>query len=370
MTGPTEKSLVKVASIPAEMLAAVWRGGSEVEVETVSVPQIGPGELLVRVEACGLCPTDIKKIDLGLVEPPVILGHEMAGRVVGVGRGAESFLDKRVALYHHVPCRKCRLCELELYSQCSGYKQTGTTAGFSPAGGGWAEYVKVSPWVVNGGGVVEIPKGLPVEIAILMEPLNTCLKCIDSLPDSKGTLVILGQGPVGLMLTALINRDSWQVYAVEPLPDRQERSIRYGARDVFGPGEKWVSKLQEVATPLGPDAVIAATDSEGVINDSLLALRPGGTLVLFAHTRMGQTLEVDGGQIGMAEKQIIGSYSASIELNSLTREILLNDSYPWREFVTHIFPFDEISSALNLARSPEGGSLKIAVTPNPKAVRV
>ena len=69
-------------SVPAEMHAAIWRGGPEVAVETVPVPEVGEGEVLVRVEACGLCPTDIKKIELGLVEPPVILGHEMAGVVV------------------------------------------------------------------------------------------------------------------------------------------------------------------------------------------------------------------------------------------------------------------------------------------------
>ena len=138
--------------VPADMLAAIWRGGPEVAVETVPVPEIGEGEVLVRVEACGLCPTDIKKIELGLVEPPVILGHEMAGVVVAAGQNADEFLGKRVAVYHHIPCLKCRLCELGRYSQCAGYKKTGTTAGFAPAGGGWAEYVKVSAWIVSGGG--------------------------------------------------------------------------------------------------------------------------------------------------------------------------------------------------------------------------
>ncbi|MGD8369972.1 MAG: alcohol dehydrogenase catalytic domain-containing protein [Syntrophobacterales bacterium] len=359
---------MKEEAIPAEMKAAVWRGGSRVEVETVPVPEVGPGELLLRVEACGLCPTDIKKIDLGLAEPPVILGHEMAGVVVAAGQGADKFSGKRVAVYHHVPCCNCRLCELGRYSQCAGYKKTGTTAGFSPAGGGWAEYVKVLPWIVKGGGVIEVPEWLPVKIAILMEPLNTCLKCASALPDSKGILVILGQGPVGLMLTAITQRNGWEVVTVEPLPERQEKSIKLGAKEVFHPGEDLTLKLREVAGPLGPDAVIAATESEEAINGSLGALRPGGTLILFAHTRKGQELKIDAGQIGVAEKQIIGSYSSSIDLNLLTRETLLDDRFPWGEFVTHVFSLGEINRALALAKHPEGGSLKVAVSPDPGVV--
>ncbi len=302
------------------------------------------------------------------MEPPVILGHEMAGVVVATGQHAEEFVGKRVAVYHHIPCLKCRLCELGRYSQCAGYKKTGTTAGFAPAGGGWAEYVKVSPWIVSGGGVVEIPESLPVKVAILMEPLNTCLKCTDALPDSKGTALILGQGPVGLMLTALMYRDGWEVFAVEPLPERQERSLQYGAKAVFHPGNDLDENLKEIAQPLGPDAVIAATESEEAINGSLRALRPGGTLILFAHTRMGQELKIDAGQVGMAEKQVIGSYSSSIELNSLTTETLVDQQYPWEELVTHVFPLNEINQALALARQPKGDSLKVAVTPDPAAV--
>ena len=356
---------MKGKPIPTEMTACVWRGGSRVKVETIPVPEICRGELLVQIEACGLCPTDIKKIDMALIKPPVILGHEMAGKVVAAGGGAEEFLGKRVAVYHHVPCRNCRLCELGRYSQCAGYKKTGTSAGFSPAGGGWAEYVTVAPWIVKGGGVVEIPQGLPVKIAILMEPLNTCLKCVSALPEGKGTLVVLGQGPVGLMLTALTSSNGWEVFAVEPLPERQEKSLAFGAKAVFHPEKDLVKRLQEVAAPLGHDAVIAATESEAAINGSLLALRPGGTMILFAHTRMGQELKIDAGQIGMAEKQIVGSYSSSIELNSLTKEILLDNRFPWGEFVTHLFPLEEINNALALARRPEGDSLKVAVASDP-----
>ncbi len=349
-------------TIPSDMRAAVWRGGADVAVERVAVPAIGAGELLVRVEACGLCPTDIKKIDCALVAPPVILGHEMAGTVVGAGEGRGRWLGQRVVVYHHVPCRACRFCELGLYSQCAGYKRTGTTAGFTPAGGGWAEYFKVSPWIVDGGGVVPVPAAMGLTTAILMEPINTCLKCVRCLPPPRGSLVVLGLGPIGLMLAALAAREGWRVLAVEPVPERQAVGREFGVAEVFVPGEGLVDALRERCAPLGPDGVIAATESEAAIDAGLKALRPGGTLVLFAHTRRGQRLTVDGGEIGMIEKRLVGSYSSSIELNGAVLEALGDARMPWGRLVTHVLPLAEINTALAYARRPRDGSLKIAVT--------
>jgi L-iditol 2-dehydrogenase len=167
------------------------------------------------------------------------------------------------------------------------------------------------------------------------------------------------------MLTALMRRDGWEIIGVEPLPERQKRSLRYGAKAVFYPGKDLNANLKEIAPPLGPDAVIAATESEEAINHALRALRPGGTLILFAHTRMGQELKIDAGQIGMAEKQVVGSYSSSVELNGLTQETLVDQQFPWEEFVTHVFPLNEINQALALARQPKRDSLKVAVVPDP-----
>ncbi len=349
-------------AVPSDMRAAVWRGGGDIAVERVPVPAVGAGELLVRVEACGLCPTDIKKIDCALCAPPVILGHEMAGTVVVAGEGRAEWLGRRVAVYHHVPCRACRLCELRLYSQCAGYKRTGTTAGFAPAGGGWAEYVRVLPWIVDGGGIVPVPPAMPGRTAILMEPVNTCLKCVRCLPPPPGTVVILGLGPIGLMLAALAARDGWNVLAVEPVPERREIGGRFGVAEALAPADDLAGRLKARCAPHGPDGVIAATDAEAAINAGLAALRPGGTLVLFAHTRRGQPLSVDGGEIGMIEKRVAGSYSSSIELNGAVVDALCDARVPWERLVTHVFPLAEIDAALALARHPREGSLKVAVT--------
>ena len=160
------------------MRAGVYRGKGQVVVESVPIPEIGEGELLFRVAACGICGTDIKKIHHGFVAPPQILGHELAGTVVAVGRGVTKFKPgDRVVSFHHIPCGNCFYCAEKLFSQCAGYKKTGLTAGFDPNGGGFAEYVRAMPWIVERG-MIALPEDVSFEEATFVEPVNTCLKAV------------------------------------------------------------------------------------------------------------------------------------------------------------------------------------------------
>src|SRR5215471_10413400 len=188
------------------MRAAVYRGPNNLQTETVPVPAIGRNELLVKVAACGVCPTDIKKIHYGTVPPPRIFGHETAGTVVKIGGGTSVSRFKigdRVALHHHVPCRECHDCRHHAFAQCAQYKRTGITAGFEPAGGGYAEYVRVMPFVLPG--VVRIPDRNSFLEGAMLEPVNTVLKAVNRLSLLRGdTVLVAGQGPIGLMFTRLL----------------------------------------------------------------------------------------------------------------------------------------------------------------------
>jgi L-iditol 2-dehydrogenase len=165
-------------SIPPTMHAAVYKGQSVVSVEQVPIPEIGPGEMLVRVEACGICHTDLKKIEYNLLAPPRIYGHETAGVVVRTGRDVCRFAPgDRVVVFHHIPCKNCFYCRRKLYAQCPVYKKVGVTAGFEPAGGGFSQYVRVMDWIVERG-VERIPDGVSFERASFVEPVNTCLKAV------------------------------------------------------------------------------------------------------------------------------------------------------------------------------------------------
>ncbi len=156
--------------IPRQMRAAVYRGQQDVRLETVPVPQIGAGEILVRVHTCGICGTDLKKIATGSHSAPRIFGHETAGQIVATGEGVRNFsVGDRVMVFHHIPCGECYYCRHKVFAQCPVYKKVGATAGFEASGGGFAEYVRVMDWIVRKG-VVRIPDKVSYEQASFIEP--------------------------------------------------------------------------------------------------------------------------------------------------------------------------------------------------------
>ena len=164
--------------VPKTMHAGVYREKGIVRVEEVPVPDVGDGEVLIKVAACGICGTDIKKIFQAYVNPPQILGHELAGTIVAVGPGVTKWkLGDRVMSFHHVPCGNCFYCQRRLFSQCKQYKSTGLTGGFTPNGGGFGEYVKAMPWVAERG-IVALPDDVTFEEATFIEPINTIFKAV------------------------------------------------------------------------------------------------------------------------------------------------------------------------------------------------
>src|SRR4051794_24663588 len=151
--------------MPSLMHAAVYRGEGKISVDEIEIPTIGPGEILIRVEAYGICPTDLKKIEYNLLPPPRVYGHETAGVVSAVGDNVTKFaVGDRVIVFHHIPCGECFYCARKLFAQCAVYKKVGVTAGFEPAGGGFSQYVRVMDWIVEGG-VEKIPEGVSFDRA-------------------------------------------------------------------------------------------------------------------------------------------------------------------------------------------------------------
>ena len=216
--------------VPASMQAAVYLGEGKVSAEVVPTPAIGAGELLIRVESCGICHTDLKKIEYNLLPPPRMYGHETAGVVAAVGADVTKYaVGDRVIVFHHIPCGNCFYCQRDLYAQCPIYKKVGVTAGFEPAGGGFAQYVRVMDWIVERG-IEKIPDGVSFDQACWVEPVNTCLKGVEMLGLLRGRHVaILGQGPIGLIFTMLVKRKGAKVLASDTIPFRRELSERFGA---------------------------------------------------------------------------------------------------------------------------------------------
>src|SRR5258708_25263465 len=168
-------------AVPKSMTAAVYYGREDVRLETVPVPKIGHGDLLVKVHTCGICGTDLKKIATGSHSAPRIFGHETSGIVAAVGAKVNQFSPgNRVMVFHHIPCGDCFYCLHKTFAQCETYKKVGCTAGFEPSGGGFAEYVRVMDWIVEQG-TERIPERISYEQACFLEPVNTCIKGIQRL---------------------------------------------------------------------------------------------------------------------------------------------------------------------------------------------
>lgn len=376
--------------IPKTMRAVVYRSPGVLQVETVPVPALGPHELLVKVAVCGVCPTDVKKIQFGTVAPPRIFGHETSGTIVRLGVRVRDFkLGERVALHHHVPCLKCHACRHHAYAQCPQYKVTGITAGFEPAGGGYAEYVRVMPFVLPG--VVRIPARNSFIEGAMLEPVNTVLKAVQRLNVLPGDAVlVVGQGPIGLMFTKLLALRGIKVLATDLRLVRLRFARKWGAQSTVrawrgssqpGPDVSRKSKLkgnlpampttpllraaQHLTSGRGLDAAILAVSSDAALREAQFCVRGAGQVLLFSHTRRGDESSLDLATICMDEKDLLGSYSADVHLQNEVSRLVFGRKLDVRQLVTHQFPLEKTADAVDLAANPTPESLKIVVNQEP-----
>jgi L-iditol 2-dehydrogenase len=345
------------------MRAGVYRGQGRVVVEEVSIPEIGPGEVLFRVAACGICGTDIKKIHHGFIKPPQILGHELAGTVVAVGAGVKKFkIGDRVVSFHHIPCGDCFYCRRQLFSQCSGYKKVGLTAGFDPSGGGFAQFVRAMPWIVERG-MIALPAGVSFEEATFVEPVNTALKAVRKARVGAGEdVLVIGQGPIGMLLTVLAKREGANVFTSDPMAVRREASLRFGATEAFAPARtNLIDELRSRTGGRGADAVLLAVPNAALVPEALAIARPGGRVLLFAHNDPVLKLEFPAAAVGIEEKEILGSYSASVSEQEETARLVFGGEMRLREMISHRFPLERIADALELAAHPKHDTLKVMI---------
>lgn len=346
------------------MRAGVYRGKGRVVVESVPIPEIGEGEVLFRVAACGICGTDIKKIHHGFIAPPQILGHELAGTVVKVGRGVKKFKPgDRVVSFHHIPCGACFYCDRKLFSQCAGYKKVGLTAGFDPNGGGFAQYVRAMPWIVERG-MIELPPDVSFEEATFVEPVNTCLKAVrKARVDSGETVLVIGQGPIGMLLMLLAKYEGGDVFTSDPMAGRRAASVRFGAMESFDPMKcDLLAEMRKRTGGRGADAVLVAVPNPALVSEALALARPGGRVLLFAHNDPVLKLEFPAAVVGVEEKEILGSYSASVDEQEESAALVFERRLPVRELVSDRFPLERIADGLELAARPADNTLKVVIT--------
>jgi L-iditol 2-dehydrogenase len=350
--------------IPSVMRAAVYRGVNDVRLEEVAVPEIGAGEILVRVHSCGICGTDLKKIATGSHSAPRIFGHETSGIVAKAGEGVRKFdVGDRVVVFHHIPCGECYYCRHKTFAQCPTYKRVGCTAGFEASGGGFAEYVRVMDWIVEKG-TVRIPDGISFEQACFVEPVNTCIKGIERLGLQPGeTVLVMGQGPIGLILATLARRAGAQVITSDLYPARLTMANSFGLNlTIDASRADAVQVVRGMTEGRGADAVILAVGGNSLIRPAMDAARPGGRVLLFAQTARGEVV-IDPAAVCVDEKTLVGSYSASVELQEESVRFVMNREMDLERLISHRFPLERGIEALNLAAHPQPDSMKIVIQP-------
>ena len=347
--------------IPKEMKAVVYRGVNDLRVETVPVPDIQKDEILVKVAVCGVCPTDIKKIQYGTVPAPRIFGHETSGVISRVGSRVRKWrVGDRVALHHHVPCMDCHFCRHKAFAQCETYKKTGITAGFEPAGGGYAEYVRVMNFCLPG--VVVIPSRNTFEEGAMLEPVNTVLKGINKLNLLPGDeVLVIGQGPIGLMFTRLLALRGIKVVATDLLKPRLKLARSFGAVQAFEPESVAFRKHVKQTGFRGFDAAVVAVPVDAAVFQAQQYLRGAGQILLFAHTRRGESTAIDLSTICVDEKDLVGSYSSDLTLQREAARVVFSRKLDVRRLITHHFTLENTASGVALAAKPTPDSLKVII---------
>lgn len=352
--------------VPTTMRAAVYRGANDVRVETIPVPEIGAGEVLVKIHTCGICGTDLKKIHTGSHDAPRVFGHEMAGTIVRAGEGVTGFaVGDRVMAYHHIPCGNCFYCRKKTFAQCEIYKKVGCTAGFTPSGGGFAEYISVMDWIVRRG-LVKIPDQIPFEQAAFIEPVNTCYKAIQLLnlqPDE--TVLVIGQGPIGILLAALAHRTGAAVLTSDLYPERHAIAARFGLDHPLDARGDVVAAARAATEGRGADVALLAVGGNTLIKVAMDAIRPGGRVVLFAQTQHGGA-PFDPAAVCMDEKTLMGSYSSSVSFNEDVNRLVFDGyrtGFDLTNLISHRFSLEDAVAAIELASNPQPDSMKIVIQP-------
>ncbi len=227
------------------------------------------------------------------------------------------------------------------------------TAGFDPNGGGFAQYVQAMPWVAQRG-MLAIPNEISFEEATFIEPVNTCIKAVEKARVSAGeTVLVMGQGPIGLLLMMLSKLAGAFVIGSDPMPERRAKSVSLGADLALDPRDGRIAEeIRSRTEGRGADAVLVAVPLPAALTDALGIARPGGRILLFAQNDPEMRIEFPAAAVGVAEKEILGSYSAAVDRQEEAARLIFSRQLPVRELISHRFSLEEMNRALELAAHP------------------
>ncbi|HEX7117532.1 MAG TPA: alcohol dehydrogenase catalytic domain-containing protein [Longimicrobiales bacterium] len=345
--------------VPERMRVARLYGWGDVRVEEASVPVPGPGEVLVRVAACGVCGSDAL---VWYVErkAPAVLGHEPVGEVVAVGEGVRQFrLGDRVFAHHHAPCMACEECRRGLWSNCETWKRPQLEPG------GFAEYALVRAESVARDTLV-LPDVLDWEAGVFIEPLATCVRALrrQGRVAPGDAVLVVGLGVMGQLLVSLARAyGAGVVVGSDFVAERRERALRRGADVVVDPAGGGAAAAVRAATAgRGADVVVVCPGDGAAVRAGLEAAAPGGRVVCFTPLAPGAPVEMDLSALYFREVALLQSYSCGPDETREALELLVAGAVEVATLVTHRAGLDGVAAALERAAGKAAG-MKTVILP-------
>jgi L-iditol 2-dehydrogenase len=345
--------------------AAVFRGPGNLSVEQVETPTAASGELKIRVEACATCGTDAKIFHHGhpRLEPPQVIGHEIAGEIIELGEGVTGYsLGERVQIIAAVPCEECWACRAGKQGICINQ----TSMGYQYSGG-FAEEMVVPAAVLKANGVNRIPAGLSFEEAAVAEPLACALNAQRLVNVGPGDRVlVMGAGPIGCLhirlarafgatqvMLADINGDRLKLSADAVKPDL---AIDMSAEDL--------SETVLAATDgIGPTVIITAAPSGQAQEQAIGLVAPGGRISFFGGLPKDKPMiSVDSNVVHYRELILAGANGSSPAQNAEALELIASGKVPVADLITHKLPLDRVQDAIAAVTS--GEAIKVVIQPN------
>jgi L-iditol 2-dehydrogenase len=218
-------------------------------------------------------------------------------------------------------------------------------------------------WIVRRG-IERIPDDVSYDQACWVEPVNTCLKGVDSLGlQQADTVAVLGQGPIGLIFTLLVNRTGASVITSDTIALRRDLSQRFGARAFDPRSSEFEQAVRNATGGRGADAVILATNVKGLVEQALQISRPGAKILLFAQTSATERIEFSGADVCVGERMLFGSYSADIDLQAESARLVFSKELALEDLISDRVPLAEIERGIAIAQRPSERSLKVVVHP-------
>lgn len=340
------------------MRVAMWYNNQDVRLEEMPTPQIGPGEILVRVLASGICGSDVMEW-YRLDRAPLVLGHEIAGEIVKVGDGVELYKEgERVSAAHHVPCNTCHYCLSGHHTVCDTLRRTN----FDP--GGFAEYIRL-PAINVDRGVFLLPDEVSYEEATFIEPLACILRGQRLARMSLGnSVLVIGSGIAGLLHVQLAcTLGAGRVIAIDINEYRLEAAQRFGADAAIHAEEDLPARLRQVNNGRLADRVIVCTGAISAITQALQSVERGGTVLLFAPTDPGVAIPISINELFWRNDiTLTTSYGGSPADYMAALELIRVHHICPGEMITHRLSLAETGLGFQLVASAQN-SIKVIIEP-------